>query len=90
MFVILLGIYIKQENSVDDFQEKIKANGLFADPDFFNIFSYKLLEGNSSEVLKNEWTIVLGNTFAHKIFGDEEPIFQMTCNFSLLRMPILM
>ncbi|MCL2245904.1 MAG: FtsX-like permease family protein [Lentimicrobiaceae bacterium] len=124
MFVVLLGVYIKQENSVDDFQEKkarifvmthdnktnfgnlvaafvkeqcpevemftrtlgreiatnlvgqekMKAAGLFADPDFFNIFSYKLLEGNSNQVLQDEWTVVLGATFARKMFDDENPV----------------
>lgn len=123
-FVILLGIYVKQELSVDSFHEKkdrifllahdegttfgnpvadfvkdkcpeveaytrihympvilgekgqskTKADALFADPSFFDIFSFKLVEGNPSEVLAPLKSVVVTKSFAYKTFGDKSPI----------------
>lgn len=123
-FVILLGIYVKQELSVDSFHEKkdriflmahdtsssfgnpvanfvkdkcpeveaytrihftpvilgekgvakIKADALFADPSFFNIFSFKLLEGDPSQVLVPLKSVVVTKSFANKMFADKNPI----------------
>lgn len=123
-FVILLGIYVKQELSVDSFHEKkdriflmahdtsssfgnpvanfvkdkcpeveaytrihftpvilgekgvakIKADALFADLSFFNIFSFKLLEGDPSQVLVPLKSVVVTKSFANKMFADKNPI----------------
>lgn len=48
--------------------------GALADPSFFDIFDYPLLKGNLSTVLKDPYTIVLTESLAKKIFGDEDPI----------------
>jgi len=125
MFVLLLGIYVKKELSVDQFhekkdriyliassqginyanptgdfvkdrfaevetytrillrkmpvtinstQEKITAKTLFADKDFFNIFSFPLEEGNASQVLQTKQSVVLSRQFADQLFPDENPI----------------
>ncbi len=123
-FVILLGIYVKQELSVDSFHEKkdrifllahdesskfgnpvadfikdncpevdsytrifprsvvlgekgqpkVKAEALFADPSFFTIFSFKLIEGSPSQVLTPLKSVVVTKSFAYKTFGDKSPI----------------
>lgn len=123
MFVILLGLYTKQELSVDDFHEKkdriflmthdhqpafsnstapfvqelcpeieafcrlhfrsaivahkgkenLRADCLLADSTFFNVFSFKLIEGDPNRVLLPN-SIVLTKSFAHKLFGKEDPI----------------
>lgn len=49
-------------------------NFLFADPNFFNMFSFKLLEGNRDSVLSKPRSIVLTQTAARKYFGDEDPV----------------
>lgn len=125
MFVFLLGVYVKQELSVDNFQkkkdriyllaestskatfanpvadfvkdkcpevesftrivtrsitactnnnQKITVKALFADSAFFNIFSFKLLEGNASQVLATKQTAVVTRSFALKTFHNENPI----------------
>jgi len=125
MFVFLLGVYVKQELSVDNFHEKkdriyllgessskatfanpvadlvkekcpevesfthivsksvsatisnnqkITVKALFADSSFFNIFSFKLLEGNASQVLATKQTAVVTHSFAIKIFHNENPV----------------
>ncbi|OOQ61840.1 ABC transporter permease [Mucilaginibacter pedocola] len=40
-----------------------------ADADFFNLFSFKLLKGDASQVLKDPSNIVLSETTAKKYFG---------------------
>lgn len=124
MFVIILGIYVKQQYSYDNFQENkdriylldsdtyacfanpladfIKDNYpevesyvrvtdrtvaigqkgvakqakyvLFADSTFFNVFSFKLLEGNPSEVLCLRKSVVISKSYAQELFSGENPI----------------
>lgn len=124
MFIIILGVYVKQQLSVDDFQEKkdriflmthdyesgfgnpvadfvknkcpevesyvrilsrpvaigqkgtekIRVEGLFADTTFFNVFTYKLIEGNPSQVLSAYKSVVVTKTFANKIFKEKNPL----------------
>lgn len=45
-----------------------------ADPGLFNMFSYKLLEGNPETALVEPFTMVLTQTLAQKYFGDENPV----------------
>ncbi|MDO5970847.1 ABC transporter permease [Flavivirga aquimarina] len=47
---------------------------LFADPSFFNIFSFNLLQGNAETILDAPNKIVLTESMAKKYFGDENPI----------------
>lgn len=48
--------------------------GYFTDPDFFKIFSYKIIAGDASNPLPNPSSIVLTNSLARKLFGNEDPI----------------
>ncbi|MDB5229873.1 MAG: hypothetical protein JWN76_678 [Chitinophagaceae bacterium] len=47
---------------------------LYADPAFFNVFSFKLLNGNAATVLDAPDKIVLTQSMSKKYFGDENPI----------------
>lgn len=47
---------------------------LGVDASFFQIFDYKLLQGNPIEVLKTPFSLVLSETTAKKYFGDENPL----------------
>jgi putative ABC transport system permease protein len=49
-------------------------NLIFADPDFFNIFSFYSIKGNLQTALKDPGTVVLTETEAERIFGNEDPI----------------
>ncbi len=124
MFVFLLGVYIRQELSVDQFhanKDRIyrlshednagfgpligatlksqfpgietftriaqgEVNGRFqgneltrfkwmmADSSFFTMFSYKLLAGETTQVLATKNSAVLSESFARKIYGNENPV----------------
>ena len=48
--------------------------GALADPSYFDVFKYPLLKGDISTVLLEPYTILLTESLAKKIFGDEDPI----------------
>ncbi|NLP56888.1 ABC transporter permease [Lutibacter sp. B1] len=54
--------------------QKFKLNYLAVDASFFNIFSYPLISGTASEVLKTKNSIVLSESYARKLFGLLSPI----------------
>ena len=48
-----------------------------ADSSFFNFFSISLLQGQKDFVLNEPYTVVVSETTAKKIFGEEDPINKM-------------
>jgi putative ABC transport system permease protein len=54
--------------------KKITSRVNFVDPSFVKILDYKFIKGNPNEVLKDVNTIILTESFAKKLFGDEDPI----------------
>ncbi len=58
-------------NSTKVFDEK---NVLYADADFFHLFSFKLLQGNPAAVLAEPYKIVLSQSAAKKYFGNDNPV----------------
>jgi putative ABC transport system permease protein len=52
-------------------------NIIFADPTFFQIFSFPLIKGKSDEVLRKPNSIVISRLTAQRYFGDEYPIGKM-------------
>lgn len=58
--------------------EDIKAVGHFADKDFFNVFSYPLLQGNRDGVLADKKSIVVSRELALKLFHTTENIIGKT------------
>lgn len=47
---------------------------IFADENFFNIFSYQLISGNPNELLTDKNSIVLTRKISEKYFGSENPV----------------
>ena len=58
--------------SIDD--KRIKSTGSIVDPDFLNIFSFPLVEGKKETVLNDVQSVVVTETFAKKLFGNESPV----------------
>jgi putative ABC transport system permease protein len=46
----------------------------FAEPDFFEIFSYTFLSGDPASALRNPQTAVITDQVAEKLFGSEDPL----------------
>ena len=51
-----------------------EEDGIVAGPEFFEIFDYHLKQGDPQQVLKDHNTIVLEETLARKLFGNNNPI----------------
>jgi len=49
---------------------------LFADPSFFSVFSFKLLQGDPATALVAPNSLVLTEKIAQKLFGDKDPMGQ--------------
>ena len=49
--------------------KNIKAIGQFSGKDFFNVFSYSLIQGNSNEILSSDNSIVISDELAKRMFG---------------------
>ncbi len=66
---------MKDALSVSAGQESFEESGiLYADADFFNVFSFPLLKGNPDKVLDAPRKVVLSETAAEKYFGDTDPV----------------
>src|SRR6476646_2510723 len=61
--------------------KNIKAKGQYAGKDYFNIFSFKLLEGDKDKVLANNSSIVISDELAKKLFGTTENIIGKPIDF---------
>lgn len=55
-------------------EKNIRASGEFVTPDFFNIFTYKLIEGNKNQVLSDKKSIVISEAMARKLFNTTENV----------------
>lgn len=54
--------------------EPINSDIIFADQDFFNLFSYRSIEGSLENAMKEPMTVVLSKSFAVKLFGQERAL----------------
>jgi putative ABC transport system permease protein len=52
-------------------EKSLKPHGNFVDPDFLSMFSYPLLKGDTN-ALNDPYSVVLTETLAKKIFGNED------------------
>lgn len=55
-------------------EHNVKADGYHVGKDFFNIFSYKLAQGEPSDVLRDKLAIVISVDLAKKLFGTTENV----------------
>lgn len=65
--------------SVND--KTFKASGQYAGKDYFNIFSFKLLDGNRNHVLADKSSIVISDELAEKLFQTTQGIIGKPVRF---------
>lgn len=51
-----------------------EKDGLYADPDFFRIFTCHFIAGNAENALSDPYSVVLMESAARKLFGNDDPI----------------
>ncbi len=61
--------------------KNIKANGQYAGKDYFNIFSFKLIDGDKNKVLADKNSIVISDELANKLFGTTQNIVGKAIRF---------
>jgi putative ABC transport system permease protein len=55
-------------------KEPITSDLIFADEDFFKLFTYHAIEGNLETALKEPMSVVISRTLSHKLFGNEQAV----------------
>ncbi|WP_293312773.1 ABC transporter permease [Pedobacter sp. UBA5917] len=55
-------------------RNNFKKNAVFCDPDFIRMFDYKVLKGDKNTLLNSVDGIVLTETLAKSLFGNEDPL----------------
>ena len=68
-------------NTLSANDKNIKANGQYAQRDYFNIFSFPLIEGDRNKVLADNSSIVLLDDLATKLFGTTNNIIGKPVDF---------
>lgn len=56
--------------------------GLIADQSFFEVFDFKLIEGDRNTALKEPYSVILSQSIADKYFGTADPVGQLVKMFS--------
>lgn len=69
----------------------LRSTGLFAGKDFFNMFSFKLMQGNPGQVLSNKNAIVVSENLATSLFGSPGKAVGKSIEYELFgkKMPVL-
>ncbi|MBA3675158.1 MAG: ABC transporter permease, partial [Chitinophagaceae bacterium] len=70
------GVRMKQTSRVVNYDDKQfnEKKFLYADSTFFRLFSFKLLKGNSNQVLAAPFNVVITASAAKKYFGKKDPL----------------
>jgi predicted permease len=61
-----------------------KARGQYVGKDFFNVFTYPLIEGNASEVLADKNSIAISENLAQKLFHSTQNVIGKTLEVQIL------
>jgi putative ABC transport system permease protein len=62
--------------SLYKYQDKVFGNerAVFADPSFFSVFDFPIVQGNAAKPFTNDNSVVITKKEAKKYFGDDNPI----------------
>jgi len=67
-------MFYSQEQLISRGQNSFKKLCTYADPALLEIFDYKVLKGNPATFLRSPQSVILTETLAKSLFGDEDPI----------------
>jgi len=57
-----------------DENEPVTSDLIFADKDFFNLFTYKAVEGNLDNTLEDPMTVVITKSLSNRLFGPSKAL----------------
>ena len=66
-----------------DDQRVVKAGAVWADKDFFKMFSYHLINGDANQIFNNKNAVVITKSLAKSLYGNEEGVIgkSFECDF---------
>ncbi len=67
------GIY-RYDKWIDYEDRSIETNFYFVDSTFYDIFDFKLIQGDPKTVLDNPSNVIVTQEYARKVWGDEDPM----------------
>ncbi len=73
--------YQQKEGILSESEHKIETKGIYASQDFFNVFTYPLIEGDKDQVLREKNNILLSETLAQKLFATTQNIIGKSLNW---------
>lgn len=65
---------MREEIVVHEGQQFLQAGILLTDPSFFDVFTFKITEGNQRTALTEPFSIILTKSAASKYFGNSNPV----------------
>ena len=68
--------HTQQSQPVELRDQRFNADLLFVDSTFYDIFSFRMIEGVPENILRSKSEVILSESFARKLFGNENPIGQ--------------
>jgi putative ABC transport system permease protein len=74
----VLDDWFNGEGSITYEEKRIKAKGIFASKDYFNVFSYPLIQGDKNQVLAEKNGVVISESLAKRIFNTTDNIIGKT------------
>lgn len=63
-----------------------KANGLYVDQNYFDVFSFPLIQGSNNQVLSDKHAVLISDEMALKVFGTTEGIIGKNIEWNQRRM----
>ncbi|HLX92939.1 MAG TPA: ABC transporter permease [Puia sp.] len=69
-------VRMTEQSRIVGYKDKLidEKNFMYADPTFFDIFTFPLLEGNPKTALSSPYSVVLTESAARKYFGSDDPL----------------
>jgi putative ABC transport system permease protein len=72
---VVAGTRFNRSSAIMTYEDKVFMEEYFyVDPDFFRMFSFKLLKGDASSVLSDRSNLVVTTQIAQKYFGEQDPL----------------
>ena len=65
--------------------KKFKAVGQFASKDFFNVFSYHLIQGDKNQVLAAKNSVVISRQLALRLFGTTQNVVGKSLDYEIIQ-----
>ena len=75
-----LGLNLESQIGGDEERERVRGRTLMVDPEFFEIFSFKILETTQETVLEDFTGVYITREFGKRLFGDRNPVGEAVPN----------